>query len=97
MEENGIDRNTAVCRLKYGWTVEEAISKPKKQGRQYIYLEWVYEEANKNGIAYSTANSRIKDGWDMKRACTERVKTRQESAEIASKQLKESRAVRINE
>ena len=96
MEENGIDRNTAVCRLKYGWTLEEAISRPKKQGRQYIYPEWVYEEANKNGIAYGTVNSRIKDGWDMKRACTERVKTKQESAEIARKKLKESREVGIN-
>ena len=97
MEENGIGRNTAVCRLKYGWTLEEAISRPKKPGRQYIYPEWVYEEANKNGIAYGTVNSRIKDGWDMKRACTERVKTRQESAKIARKKLKESREVGINE
>ena len=96
MEENGIDRNTVSCRLNYGWTLEEAISRPKKPGRQYIYPEWVYEEANKNGIAYSTVNSRIKDGWDMKRACTERVKTRQESAEIARKKLKESREVGIN-
>ena len=97
MEENGIDRNTVSCRLNYGWTLEEAISRPKKPGRQYIYPEWVYEEANKNGIAYAAVNSRIKDGWDMKRACTERVKTRQESAEIARKKLKESREVRINE
>ena len=97
MEENGIDRNTVSCRLNYGWTLEEAISRPKKPGRQYIYPEWVYEEANKNGIAYGTVNSRIKDGWDMKRACTERVKTRQESAEIARKKLKESREVGINE
>ena len=96
MEENGIDRNTVSCRLNYGWTLEEAISRPKKPGRQYIYPEWVYEEANKNGIAYGTVNSRIKDGWDMKRACTERVKTRQESAEIARKKLKESREVGIN-
>ena len=88
MEENGIDRNTVSCRIKYGWTLEEAISRPKKPGRQYIYPEWVYEEANKNGIAYATVNSRIKDGWDMKRACTERVKTRQESAEIARKKIK---------
>ena len=97
MEENGIDRNTVSCRLNYGWTLEEAISRPKKPGRQYIYPEWVYEEANKNGIAYSTVNSRIKNGWDMKRACTERVKTRQESAEIARKKLKENREVGINE
>ena len=96
MEENGIDRNTVSCRLNYGWTLEEAISRPKKPGRQYIYPEWVYEEANKNGIAYGTVNSRIKDGWDMKRACTERVKTRQESAEIARKKLKESREAGIN-
>ena len=96
MEENGIDRNTVSCRLNYGWTLEEAISRPKKPGRQYIYPEWIYEEANKNGIAYSTVNSRIKDGWDMKRACTERVKTKQESAEIARKKLKESREVGIN-
>ena len=97
MEENGIDRNTVSCRLNYGWTLEEAISRPKKPGRQYIYPEWVYEEANKNGIAYSTVNSRIKDGWDMKRACTERVKTRQESAKIARKKLKENKEARINE
>ena len=96
MEENGIDRNTVSCRLNYGWTLEEAISRPKKPGRQYIYPEWVYEEANKNGIKYTTVNSRIKDGWDMKRACTERVKTRQESLEIARKKLKESKEVRIN-
>ena len=88
MEKNGIDRNTVSCRLNYGWTLEEAISRPKKPGRQYIYPEWVYEEANKNGIAYSTVNSRIKDGWDMKRACTERVKTKQESIEIARKKIK---------
>ena len=91
MEENGIDRNTVSCRLNYGWTLEEAISRPKKPGRQYIYPEWVYEEANKNGIAYAAVNSRIKDGWDMKRACTERVKTKQESLEIARKKLKESK------
>ena len=96
MEENGIGRNTAVCRFKYGWTLEEAISRPKKPGRQYIYPEWVYEEANKNGIAYAAVNSRIKDGWDMKRACTERVKTKQESIEIARKKLKESRKIGIN-
>ena len=96
MEENGINRNTVSCRLNYGWTLEEAISRPKKPGRQYIYPEWVYEEANKNGISYSAVNNRIKDGWDMKRACTERVKTRQESAEIARKKLKESKEVRIN-
>ena len=32
----------------------------------------------------------------MKRACTERVKTKQESLEIARKKLKESREVGIN-
>lgn len=31
MEENGVDRNTASCRLKWGWTLEEALTKPKKE------------------------------------------------------------------
>ena len=32
----------------------------------------------------------------MKRACTERVKTKQESIEIARKKLKESKKIGIN-
>ena len=91
MEENGIDRNTAVCRLNYGWTVEEAISKPKKQGRQYIYPEWVYEEANKNGISYSALGNRIRRGMSLEEACTKKTITKLEALEIARKKYKESK------
>ena len=91
MEENGIDRNTAVCRLNYGWTVEEAISKPKKQGRQYIYPEWVYEEADKNGISYSALGNRIRRGMSLEEACTKKTITKLKALEIARKKQKENK------
>ena len=31
MEENGVDRNTVACRLKWGWTLEESLTRPKKE------------------------------------------------------------------
>ena len=91
MEENGIDRNTAVCRLNCGWTVEEAISKPKKQGRQYIYPEWVYEEADKNGISYSALGNRIRRGMSLEEACTKKTITKLKALEIARKKQKENK------
>ena len=97
MEENGVDRNTASCRLKWGWTLEKALTKPKKRGRQYVYPEWVYREADKNGISYSALGNRIRRGMSLEEACTEKVITKQEALEIGRKKLKESREVRINE
>ena len=91
MEENGIDRNCAVCRLNCGWTVEEAISKPKKQGRQYIYPEWVYEEADKNGISYSALGNRIRRGMSLEEACTKKTITKLKALEIARKKQKENK------
>ena len=91
MEENGIDRNTASCRLKWGWTVEEAISKPKKPGRQYVYPEWVYKEANKNGISYSALGNRIRSGMSLEEACTKKTITKLEALEIARKKYKEKK------
>lgn len=91
MEENGIDRNTVTCRLQWGWTLGEAMTKPKKKGRQYVYPEWVYKEAEKHGINYSTLNNRIKRGMGLERACTEKVLTKQEAAQIARKKFKENK------
>ena len=91
MEENGIDRNTASGRLNKGWDPKEALTRPKKRGKQRIYPDWVYEEADKHGIRYSALGNRIRRGMSLEEACTERVKTRQESAEIARKKLKESK------
>ena len=91
MEENGIDRNTASCRLKWGWTVEEAISKPKKPGRQYVYPEWVYKEANKNGISYSALGNRIRSGMSLEEACTKKTITKLKALEIARKKQKENK------
>ena len=91
MEENGVDRNTASWRLKRGWTLEETLTKPKKRGRQYVYPEWVYKEANKNGISYSALGNRIRRGMSLEEACTEKVITKQEALEIGRKKLKESK------
>lgn len=70
---NGITRDTVTDRIRNGWTVEEACTRPKKRGRQRKYPDWVYEEADKNGIRYSTVNHRVTDGWDLKKACTKPV------------------------
>ena len=89
MEENGLDRNTVSCRLKWGWALEEALTKPKKRGRQYVYPEWVYKEANKNGISYSALGNRIRRGMSLEEACTRKVITKSEALEIGRKKLKE--------
>ena len=91
MEENGVDRNTVSCRLKWGWTLEEALTKPNKRGRQYVYTEWVYKEANKNGISYSALGNRIRRGMSLEEACTKKTITKLEALEIARKKLKESK------
>ena len=94
-KENGIHKETVITRVrKLGWDVDKAITKPARKKRKFTKEEIKIME--ENGISYSAVNNRIKGGWDMKRACTERVKTRQESAKIARKKLKESREVGIN-
>lgn len=78
-KELGIDRNTISSRIGYGWSVEEACTKPKKAGRDRLYPNWVYEEANKNNIRYSTINSRVKRGWSLQEACTKSPLSKEES------------------
>ena len=97
MEENGIDRNTASGRLNKGWDPKEALTRPQKRGRQRIYPDWAYEEADKHGIRYSALGNRIRRGMSLEEACTEKVITKQEALEIGRKKLKESREVGINE
>ena len=91
MEENGIDRNVAAGRRYWGWTLEEAITKSKKKGRQYVYPEWVYKEADKNGISYSALGNRIRRGMSLEEPCTRKVITKEEALVIARKKLKESK------
>ena len=91
MEENGIDRNVAAGRRYWGWTLEEAITKSKKKGRQYVYPEWVYKEADKNGISYSALGNRIRRGMSLEEACTRKMITREEALVIARKKYKEKK------
>ena len=91
MEEYGIDRNVAAGRRYWGWTLEEAITKSKKKGRQYVYPEWVYKEADKNGISYSALGNRIRRGMSLEEACTRKIITKEEALVIARKKLKESK------
>ena len=91
MEENGVDRNTVACRLKWGWTLEESLTRPKKRGRQYVYPEWVYKEADKNGISYSALGNRIRSGMSLEEACTKKTITKLEALEIARKKYKKNK------
>ena len=97
MEENGVDRNTVACRLKWGWTLEESLTRPKKRGRQYVYPEWVYKEADKNGISYSALGNRIRRGMSLEEACTKKTITRLEALEIARKKYKEKKKANNNQ
>lgn len=72
---NGIERYTIADRLRNGWSIEEACTRPKKSGRQRKYPDWVYNEADRNGIRYSTVNHRVSDGWGLREACTTPVMT----------------------
>ena len=89
MEENGVNRNIAAGRRYWGWTLEEAITKSKKKGRQYVYPEWVYKEADKNGISYSALGNRIRRGMSLEEACTKKIITKEEALVIARKKYKE--------
>ena len=91
MEENGVNQNIAANRMYWGWNLEEAITKPKKKGRQYVYPEWVYKEADKNGISYSALGNRIRRGMSLEEACTKKTITKLEALEIARKKYKESK------
>lgn len=91
MEENGVNRNIAAGRRYWGWTLEEAITKSKKKGRQYVYPEWVYKEADKNGISYSALGNRIRRGMSLEEACTRKMITREEALVIARKKYKEKK------
>ena len=91
MEENGVDRNTASGRLNKGWDLKEALTRPKKRGKQRIYPDWVYEEADKHGIRYSALGNRIRRGMSLEEACTKKTITKLEALEIARKKLKESK------
>ena len=91
MEENGVNQNIAANRMYWGWNLEEAITKPKKRGRQYVYPEWVYKEANKNGISYSALGNRIRRGMSLEEACTKKTITKLEALEIARKKHKENK------
>ena len=91
MEENGVNRNIAAGRRYWGWTLEEAITKSKKKGRQYVYPEWVYKEADKNGISYSALGNRIRRGMSLEEACTRKVITKEEALVIARKKYKEKK------
>ena len=77
-KKNGIGQYTISDRLRNGWSVEEACTRPKRRGRQRKYPSWVYEEADRNGIRYSTVNHRIINGWDFKKACTTPVMSRED-------------------
>ena len=92
MEENGVNQNIAANRMYWGWTLEEAITKSKKKGRQYVYPEWVYKEADKNGISYSALGNRIRRGMSLEEACTKRLLTKREAAEIGRKNRKSKKA-----
>ena len=91
MEENGVNRNIVAGRRYWGWTLEEAITKSKKKGRQYVYPEWVYKEADKNGISYSALGNRIRRGMSLEEACTRKMITREEALVIARKKYKEKK------
>lgn len=69
-EKNGVGIDCLRLRLHNGWSMEEAINKPKqKSGRKSVISDELYKLAKKKGIGRVTFYSRIKQlGWDVERA-----------------------------
>ena len=66
-EKNGIKKGTVKVRIyQYGWDIEEAVTKPVRNG----YYKKKHEEAVKNGldITYMAFMNRLHKGWTLEDA-----------------------------
>lgn len=73
-QSRGIKKNIVYQRFyAYGWTIEDAISKPVKR-RESIYPKWVWDTLNKNKIDKFSFYWRIAAGWELDKAITKPIK-----------------------
>lgn len=67
--ENGIGKETFYNRLKYGWSCEEAATRPIKR-KNKVVEKWL-NIAKEHGVGYQTFMTRVNTRkWDMEKAAT---------------------------
>lgn len=76
--ENGLSYGMIRYRLHKGWSLEDAIGKPKEitsVGKQFIYNGKEYSSltsfCKENGLSYSLVNGRLRLGWSFEDAVSE--------------------------
>lgn len=101
-KKNGIGRDSFHNRVRKGWSLEEAATKPLPTAEEIreqalkatehvrVFPEKYLRLAEANGIPYHTFRMRvIKSGWDLKRAATEPLWTRQQMGRLGARRLRE--------
>ena len=67
---------TVTCRIKSGWTVEDALKTPKSEpapkyeydGQKYTTLRWLIEAHKHFSLTQSNVTARLSNGWRLKDA-----------------------------
>lgn len=76
-EKNNIDYRAVHNRLRYGWTMEKALSEPIKHMPYKIILpngETLVEYCKRNNLNHTTICGRISRGWTLEDAITKPIK-----------------------
>ncbi|GAA3723023.1 hypothetical protein GCM10022378_11370 [Salinicoccus jeotgali] len=68
-ERNGINYETFTRRVRNGWTVEEAKTRPLS-GRRSMEKVRYAQMAAENGVSDNTFGARLKAGWTLEKAAT---------------------------
>lgn len=74
--KNGLTRQVVRARVRRGWSVEDAITIPKKEAgrpRNLLTKEQLQIACN-NGISVNTVYGRIRIGWSVEDAITKPIK-----------------------
>jgi len=101
-KQNGIGKNSFHNRIRKGWSLEDAATKPlpsaveireqalKATEHARVHPSKYLRLAEQNGIPYHTFHRRVKvAGWDYKRAATEPLWTRQQTGRLGAQRLRE--------
>lgn len=69
-KEHGLSRLNVVERIRRGWDIMDACTKPIKPGYPRMHPDWIYDKAKEHGLLSGTVNARILRGWSLEDACT---------------------------
>lgn len=79
-KEYGLNYHTVMGRLDMGWSIEDAVSKSRKEnGKPFSYndkkYKSIYAYCKENSLNYQSVQSRLKRGWSLEDAISKPKKT----------------------